>query len=209
MKRCKQGACCPQCWLPPRRGQRCTRGRHGAGGRGDRGIRSREENGVWLMHPQRKNGQGLSFVSLFVTLQCGFDYSTWTQQISSLRTVENIDVLFTKNFWEACCTYVSTTTCLDGFYLIAFWKAYGENFYCGAFNFEMCCAWRNKLLGVTVLLYLCKVCWCMDVYLGSPFIVISGARVWIVPCWRFRFVCRRGLVEVRFARNFCSQLWVL
>lgn len=140
-----------------------------AGGHRDRGIRSREENGVWLMHPQQKNGQGLSFVSLFVTLQCGFDYSTWTQQISSLRTVENIDVLFTKNFWEAWCTYVSTTTCLDGFYLIAFWKAYGENFYCGAFNFEMCCAWRNKLLGVTALLYLCEVCWCKDVYYGLSF----------------------------------------
>lgn len=156
-----------------------------------------------------KNGQGLSFVSLFVTLQCGFDYSTWTQQISSLRTVENIDVLFTKNFWEAWCTYVSTTTCLDGFYLIAFWKAYGENFYCGAFNFKMCCAWRNKLLGVTALLYLCEVCWCRDVYLGSPFIVISGACGWIVPCWRFQFVRRQGLVEVWFARNFCSRLWVL
>lgn len=92
---------------------------------------------------------------------CNVDLITavWTQQISSLRTVENIDALFTKNFWEACCTYVSTTTCLDGFYLIGFWKACGENFCCGAFNSEMCRAWRNKLLGVSVLLYLGKVCW--------------------------------------------------
>lgn len=170
MKCCKQGACCPQCWLPPRRGQRPTRGRHGAGGRAQ-GQGDPKQRRKWSLinASTTKNGQGLSFVSLFVTLQCGFDYSTWTQQISSLRTVENIDVLFTKNFWEAWCTYVSTTTCLDGFYLIAFWKAYGENFYCGAFNFEMCCAWRNKLLGVTALLYLCEVCWCKDVYYGLSF----------------------------------------
>lgn len=120
--------------------------------------------------------------------------AVWTQQISSLRTVENIDALFTKNFWEACCTYVSTAPCLDGFYLIGFWKAYGENFCCGAFNLEMCCAWRSKLLGATMLLYLGKVCWCRVVYLGSRLIITSGPCGWIVLRWRVQPVCRQGSV---------------
>lgn len=136
---------------------------------------------------------------------CNVDLITalWTQQISSPRAVENIDVLFTKNFWEACCTYVSTTACLDGFYLIVFWKAYGEDFYCGTFNSEMCCAWRKELLGVTVLC-ICEVCWWRDVHLGSCFIVIFGACGWLVPWWRSRFVRRQGSVQVLFGRIFAQ-----
>lgn len=129
---------------------------------------------------------------------CNVDLITaaWTQQISSPWTVENIDALFTKNFWEgACCTYVSTTTCLDGFYLIGFWKAYGENFCCSAFNWEMCRAWRKKLLGVTLLLCLGKVCWCRDGYLVSPLVITSRACGWFVACWRVHAVCRQGSVE--------------
>lgn len=138
---------------------------------------------------------------------CNVDLITavWTQQISSLRTVENIDALFTKNFWEACCTYVSTTTCLDGFYLIGFWKAYGENFCCGAFNLEMCGAWRNKLLGVTMLLYLGTVCCCRDAYLGCHFIVTSGACGWIAPCWGFQPLCRQGSVQNLCLLEFFAQ----
>lgn len=177
--------CCPQLWLRWWWGQLHNQGRQETG------------TSLWERNPKQWRKWSLINASavqkmdsdcpLFLYLWlCNVDLITavWTQQISSLRTVENIDALFTKNFWEACCTYVSTTTCLDGFYLIGFWKAYGENFCFGAFNLEMCRACRNKLWGVTMLLYPDKACLCRQVYLGSGFIITSGACGWIAPCWR-------------------------
>lgn len=79
----------------------------------------------------------------------------------------------------------SAATWSDGFYLIGFWRAYGEKFYSDAFNLEICCAWRNKLLRAIRLLYPCIVYWGRAVHLGSCYSIISEAPVRTVPCWRF------------------------